>query len=192
MKKSAKHRLEALVTKLRYQHIQLSEININQLVPWMRKNMPKVVEQLEPLGWDLSCDDTWLETMFISRVIKWYGKNIAVFITESYTDYKLSEELLSSPIMQDFWSKFNIASHTSVLVDSTMFIEEEALDDIYINLSFDKKQPYSLLDLSGYDENDDLLPHLQDRWDFLTYEYTDEGYVPWTDMNHIQISIQDK
>jgi hypothetical protein len=188
MKKSVKLRFEALITKLNYPQIKLTEININQLIPWMRQNMPKVIEQLEPLGWDLSDEQTWLETMFISRVINWYGKNIAVFITDSYYAHQLSEELLSSPIMLDFWSKFNIASHTSVLVDSTMFIEMEALDDIYINLDFNPKHPYSLLDLSGYDEEDDLLPHLQDKWDFLTYEATEQGeYIPWNTMHYIQV-----
>jgi hypothetical protein len=69
-----------------------------------------------------------------------------------------------------------------------MFIEAENLDDIYINLNFNSSNPYSLLDLSGYDDEDDLLPHLADKWEFLTFEAGENGeFSPWTNMHYIQV-----
>lgn len=186
MKGTPREKLQKLINRLNYNQLSLIDINVNQLVPWLRLNMPEVVAQLEPLGWDLSDDRTWYETAFISHVIRWYGNNVAIFITDSYLDYQLSQQVLACPIMEKFREAFNLQAHTSVLVDSTMFIEMDDLDSIYINLDFNKR--YSSIDLSGYDENDELLPHLVSKWGFLEDEMGDNGdYIQWNDTYMIQI-----
>jgi hypothetical protein len=179
-------RFRRLIKKLNYNQIQLENINVNELVTFLRTYMPKVVAQLEPLGWDLSQDDTWLETAFITSLTTFYGKRVLVFITDSYSDYKLVERVFESPIMRKLWKQFNIDAHTAVLVDSSIFIEPEQLDDIYINLDFECK--WSLLDLSGYDENDELLSPYLETWGFLENGMKLEDEIePWSMLQTMQV-----
>lgn len=182
-----KDKFTKLIRKLQYSSISLGNINVNALIPWMRQHMPLVVDQLEPLGWDLTDDDTWLETMFISTIVNWYGNKVAVFITDSFLDYKISRQLLTSNIIKKFWDKFEISAHISILVDNTIFIESEDLDDLYS--SIDWKNRYSFIDISGYDENDVLLPHLQRDWGFLENFPNDQGeYTDWSSINKLQLT----
>lgn len=190
--KDVKVRFRNLISNLKYNQISLETHKLNvtgQLIPWMRKKMLPVVEQLEPRGWDVTDDNTWLNTMFISEVLTWYGKRVAVFITDSYVEYKTSKQLFTSPIMPGFWKQFGIDAHVAVLVDTTMFISAENLDDIYINI--DWKSIYSLIDLSGYDDDDNLLPHLTESWGFLEDDCDAEGeFQEWSSLHKIQTNMR--
>lgn len=190
--KSVKVRFREMVANLGYNQVKLTTHSVNvsgQLIPWMHKYIPSVVEQLEPLGWDLSDDVTWLNTMYITEMLEWYGRKVAVFITDSFTEYKGSRNLYETPAMRNFWSRFGIDAHVTVLVDTTMFMTAENLDDIYSSLDWSKI--YSFIDISGYDDDDNLLPHLEDRWGFLQEVPDAQGVATeWTDLNKIHTNIK--
>jgi hypothetical protein len=189
--KSVKVRFREMVANLSYNQVKLATHSVNvsgQLIPWMHKRIPSVVEQLEPLGWDLSDDTTWLNTMYITEILEWYGRKVAVFITDSFTEYKGSRILYETAAMRGFWKHFGIDAHVTVLVDTTMFMTPENLDDIYSSLDWDKV--YSFIDISGYDDDDNLLPHLEDRWGFLQDVPDAQGNATeWTDLNKIRTYI---
>lgn len=190
--KTVKLRFRELIANLKYNQVQLTTPKMNisgQLIPWMHKYMPSVVEQLEPRGWDLSDDVTWLNTMFITETLNWYGRKVAVFITDSFLEYKSARELYPTATMRKFWQQFGIEAHVSVLVDSTIFMAVENLDDIYASLDWDST--YSFLDLSGYDDDDKLLPHLEDRWGFLEDDKDDSGeFIEWNMLNKLQTGLR--
>lgn len=176
-------RFKRVIQNLNYNQIRIEELNINRLVPWMRTNIPKVVEQLEPLGWDLGSEVTWLETMFINVVVNWYGNRVCLFVTDSYKDYELSKQLLSSPLMVKFWKEFDIQAHSAVLLDPFIFLEIEQLDDIYTGLNW--KTRWSRLDFSGRDEDDNIVPGLQADWSFLDLE--DTSSAEWSPLETAKV-----
>lgn len=185
--KDVKTRFREMISNLNYSQIRLSTHTLNiggQVIPWMRSNMLPVVEQLEPLGWDLSEDKTWLNTMFITEILEWYGKKVAVFITDSFLEYQAPRELYKSSTMKGFWDVFGIDAHVSVLVDTTMFMTPENLDDIHVAMDLEKV--YSFIDLSGYDDDDNLLEHLEPAWGFLSADNEEE----WSSIHKMQTSIK--
>lgn len=184
---SIRDRFRNLVINLRYSQIRIAthHFPVSRLVSWMQRHMQPIVEQLET-EWDMSDERTWMENVFISHVIAWHDKKIAIFITNSYQDYRLSRTFYESRVSESFWREFGLHAHISVLVDSHIFIEPEGLDDIYAAIDWDKK--YSLLDMSGYDDEENLLPHLKERWGFLESLLEDDGtYQEWSDIAKLQL-----
>jgi hypothetical protein len=144
--------------------------NGDNLARWVRAQMPGVVDELIDLGWNLQNEDTWLETVFVSHYVKWYGRNVAVFVTSSFYDYMLAERFLSTKTGALFRKQFNIDYHLSLLLHDYAFIEPSELDDIFLFMS--PEQSWGLLDMSHVDDE-----KFSGFWAFLDEE---EGGNDWT------------
>lgn len=161
-------KFEKLVRRLNYNKIKLVDISIHKIQDWCYIHLPDIVSQLETLNWDLSREETWTETVFINFCLKWYDKNVALYITTSLIDFNLANKVIKTKKFFKFRKALNIDAQCIVLVDPTIFLEMEDLDTIYIALDFNKG--YSGIDLSHYDEEDNLENELKEKWGWLEHE----------------------
>jgi len=158
-------KFKKLIQQLDYSKVKLSHINLTEMRAWCYKHMPSVVEELVDLGWDIEDRDTWLEVMFINFCLTWYGKNILLYVTNSYVTYLKAKEVLQTKTFEKFVKEFNIDCHSVILVDSVIFLKEENLDDIFLSFDFNKK--HSFLDFSFYDEDGNILEEAKEEWGWL-------------------------
>jgi hypothetical protein len=161
-------KFQRLIRKLNYSKIRLVDFNVFDIRDWCMRHMPQVVDQLEELNWDLSAEHTWTEAVFVNTAIKWYDKNVAVYITSSLLDYNLANKVIATTKFKCFRQRFFIDAQCIVLVDPTIFLEPEDLDLIY--MAFDFEKGYSGVDLSHYDEEDNLDLDVQPEWGWLEEE----------------------
>lgn len=172
--KNVTTKFQTLVRRLNYSQIRLARVNIERIKTWAKEHMPLVVEELVEKGWDLENDDTWAELMFVNTPLSWYGKNILLYVTPSYTDFKLAQKVLSTKCFARFRADFGIDLHAVVLVDSVIFLVPEDLDSIYC--SFDFEKGHSIIDFSHYDDEDQLEEQYAEDWDWLQAESEE---APW-------------
>lgn len=171
MAKDIVTKFETLIRRLNYSQIRLLPIDSESIKHWVIRSMPQVVEELDTLGWDLSADRTWTETVFINILLKWYDKKVALFLTPSMVDYKLAFKVFGYPIFAQFRQTFGIDCQMAVLINPLIFLVPEDLDSIYLGLDFTKG--YSCIDFSHFDENDELELEYQKDWDWLMIEEGD-------------------
>lgn len=168
-------KFHTLIRRLRYSQLRLYDLNAARIEEWCKENMPLVVEELKDLEWDLSVDETWYETVFINTTVHWFGKRIALYITSSAADFRLASRLFKTKAFAKLRKDFNFDTHAVVLLDTTIFLQPEDLDSIYLSFDFDKK--YSSLDFSHYDEDDNIEEAYIPEWGWLTFdENTSEGW----------------
>jgi hypothetical protein len=165
-----------MVRRLNYNQIKLVGINAEHVKQWSCEKMPLVIEQLEPLGWDLSKDTTWTETVFVSTVLDWYGNRIALFLTPSYTDFDLAKSVIKTKCFADFRKEFKIDVHATVLINPVIFLIPEDLDSLYVNFDFNKG--YSAIDFSHFDDEDELEESYVEEWGWLQAE--DSDAIEWS------------
>lgn len=164
-----------LIRRVNYSQIKLFDINTPKIQEWCKENMPLVVKELIQFGWDLTSDDTWLETMFLNTGIKWYDYYVGLYVTSSMLDFKLANRLLKTKCFSKFRKDFGLDVHHILLLDNTIFLEPNDLDNVYLSMDFEKG--YSSLDYSHFDENDELEEFYVEDWGWLTYdEDIDEGW----------------
>lgn len=189
--KTVKSKFDKLIKRLNYANVQLSTIDVTRIRAWCLKHMPKVVEELVSLGWDLEDRDTWLETVFVNTPMQWYGNNIGLYVTSSYTDYVLAKKVIKTPTFKKFRKDFNIDCHAVILFDPLMFIKAEDLDEIYLSFDFDKG--YSFLDFSYYDDEDNLIDSVSSDWGWLTAEGNSEFIDdPENSENYYDVELWDE
>lgn len=170
------NKFKGLIRQLNYNQIKVVDTNTPLIKNWCISNIPKIVNQLEPLGWNLSKDETWEETILTNAFINWYGENIGVFVTSSFCDYRLAYSCYKSLEFKNLRDALNLKQQAVVLVDSTMFIEVNELDVLYENFNF--KKGYSKLDLSHYDNKENIIPSHISEWSWL--QSVEEDDIIWS------------
>lgn len=176
-------KFEQLIRNLKYNQIQLRELNIDKVESWCNTYMPEVVQELISLGWDLSNDLTWSETVFVSTLLKWYDLKVALFITPSILDYNLANKIIKTKAFKKFRADFSIDTHTTVLVNNIIFLLPDDLDSIY--LTFDLSKGYSSIDFSHFDEDENLDSDYVQEWKWLMLEENDND--SWESTNYQQV-----
>lgn len=166
--KSITNKFETLIRRLNYSCISFSTLDVSKIENWCRKEMPLVVEELVDNGWDLSKDDTWLTNTFTDYTLDWYDKRVAVFLTSSWQEYKLFSKVINYKKFQEFRKHFNIDMQVCLLVHPVIFLEIEDLDTIYLNFDFDKG--YCHIDVSHFDDDDNLEENFDSSWSWLMYD----------------------
>jgi hypothetical protein len=176
---NVRHKFNQIIRKLNYNQIKVLDIDSTKLEEWSYNNIPEVVKQLKPLGWDLEADSTWEETLFLNTIIKWYENKVGLYVTSSYLDYKLASSLLDTIEFSNLRKYFNLSNHSIILVDPIILIEIDDLDTLYCKLDFSKG--YSSIDYSHYDNDKDVLyKEFLEEWNWLEAENQDENEMVWT------------
>lgn len=180
--RSLSAKFQTLVRQLNYSQIQLSDVNVERIKVWAKTHMPLVVEELVERNWNLDADETWTELMFINNPLSWYGQRIFLYLTASYTDYKLAQKVLATKCFAQFRQDFGIDLHATILLDPVIFLVAEDLDALYC--SFDFSKGYSVVDFSHYDDETDLLEeNYVSDWDWLQAEAED---LQWNTLQTIK------
>lgn len=178
--KNVSEKFKQLVRKLNYNQICLFDIDASRIKNWSLENIPKITNQLEELGWNLDKDETWEETVFVNNTVSWYNKRISLYITSSYLDFKLASSVIDSIEFKKLRKDFKLDYHTIVLVDPIMFLTEEDLDIIYTSFdNFSTKKDYGYIDLSHYDDKEQLEEDYISEWGWLEAEAVNGEYVQW-------------
>ncbi|MGL5923708.1 hypothetical protein [Chroococcidiopsis sp.] len=149
---------------------------------WSVSKMPEVVDQLQPRGWDLSKDDTWTETVFISTQLRWYNRNVALFLTTSYVDFNLAADLIQTPTFATLRQTLGLDVHAAILLNSVVFPQPEDLDVFYCG--FDFKTGYGAIDFSHYDSEENLEEEYLEDWGWLSD--SSEVSPEWSNMQIVR------
>lgn len=166
--KNVNTKFENLIRKLNYKQIQMTTLDVAKIEAWCKQRMPLVVDELIAEGWDLSNDDTWLTNTFCDHTIYWYGKKVNVFITPSLTDFNLFNKVINYKKFREFRNVFNIDMQCAILVHPVIFLGFQDLDTIYLNFDFDKG--YCAIDMSHFDEEDELDDNVTEEYSWLLYD----------------------
>ena len=178
--KNVSEKFKQLVRKLNYNQICLFDIDSLRLKHWSLENIPIIANQLEELGWKLDKDETWEELVFINNTLSWYNKRISLYVTSSYLDFKLASSVLDSIEFKKLRNDFKLDYHAVVLVDPIIFLKEEDLDIIYSSLDiFSNIKGYGSLDLSHYDDKEELEEDYSSEWGWLEAEVVEGEYTQW-------------
>jgi len=173
--KNVNNKFETLIRKLNYNQIQLATLDVSKIEAWYKKYMPGVVDELINNGWDLSNDDTWLDNSFCNHTIYWYGHKVTTFVTASLADYNLFTKVINYPKFRKFRKDFKIDVQCAILVHPVIFLGNQDLDTIYLNFDFDKG--HCSIDMSHFDEDDNLIDTEED-YNWLLYDSSEEK--EWT------------
>lgn len=158
-------KFENLIRTLNYNQLKLGVLNVEEIKAFSIKEMPLVIDQLDPLGWDLSKDSTWTETVFLNVKMSWYGKNVGLYLTPSIIDFNKGSQVVATKCFSRLRTRLGLDCHAIVLLDPTIFLELEDLDLIYLSFDFDRG--YSSIDFSHYNEDEDLEDQYKDEWGWL-------------------------
>jgi len=165
-------KFQKLIRILNYSKIQLLELDPYKIKDWCALEMPGVVQELKDLDWDLTKIDTWFETVFLNTALTWYDKRIGLYITPSILDFNLGSKLIKTRKFKQLRTHLNLAAHSIVLIDPTIFLTAEDLDAIYLNIDFTKGT--GSIDYSHYTEDELDLPY-KEEWGWL-----EEEELEWT------------
>lgn len=154
----------ALVRNLNYSQIKLVEFNFLKLKQWTEINKPKLFNEIKELEHDLDSEYTWQAIFYVNCVLKMYDKLIFLYITPSWIDWLSSNRTLY--VLDHFRNSFKVDCQCTLLINPTIFLQAEDLDILYNSLNF--KSNYSHLDLSYYDDNEDIVEDKQEKWGWLS------------------------
>jgi hypothetical protein len=141
------------------------ELNPLKVAEFVRTQMPGVYKELIELGWDLNLEDTWLKTVFVNTVLKWYGKKVAVNVTSSYAEYVTAKNLICTKTWGNFRRYLGIDCQVNLLIDPNIFLSLVSLDDIYYAVEGKK---YISMDLSYRDDTtDSVIDMIAPGWGWL-------------------------
>ena len=181
--KKYRQKFNTLIRRLNYSQIQLAPTPYRKLMLFFPETLPKVYEQLEPLGWDMTDKNTFSENLFISHIINWYGKRVAIFLTDSANDYRLAKSVLNSKEFRQLREEINVDIHVNILIHPVIFMVAEDLDTLYCSFDWDKG--YTNIDFSHFDENDDLDEGFISEWRWLEATENDQE---WSDFQQQYIT----
>lgn len=163
--KTLDSKFDTLIRKLNYDQIKFTYLDVSKIEEYFKRQMPGVVEELVKQKWDLTNDDTWLTNSFCDHLLRWYGKKISIFLTNSWQDYNLFRKVIEYPKFKKFRKVFGIDMQVCLLTSSVIFLKPEDLDTIHLNFDFSKD--WCCLDISGFDSEDNTV---EEEWSYLESE----------------------
>jgi hypothetical protein len=172
-----------MVRRLNYPEITIKPINVERIKRWSETCMPDVIDQLHPRGWDLSKDDTWTETVFLSTQLSWYRRQVGLFLTTSYVDFNLASDLVKTKTFANLRETLGLDVHAVVLLNSTIFPQPEDLDVFYCG--FDFTTGYGAIDFSHYDSEENLEEEYLEDWGWLSD--SSDTSPEWSSMQFIRV-----
>lgn len=169
-------RFNNLVTNLNYNQIKIENIDIPSLKTWTVTHVPELLSELTALKWNLQDTSTWHDIFFLNSIVSMYGRKTLLYITCSWIDFISSKSVITSPKFDIYKDIHNIDCHCILLLNPIIFLQISDLDVIYDHV---KQTDTCFLDLSCYDENEDIIPSKQEEWGWLSSEE-----VIWTKSQH--------
>jgi len=167
-------KFESMVRGLRYKYVSITSTPAPKIESFIENNWPEVYLELKTKGWDLEKDSTWEEAVFVKHTMSWYNHRIGVYLTDSIRLFDFASKIVNYPAFRVLRDALMLDAQVVVLCNRTPFISAETLDDIYLNIDFDKGT--GSIDCSGYGSEEDLL---FDEYAWLNAELKDDGnYVP--------------
>ena len=112
-------------SNLVFRHPSMQELQINYVAvdDWVKEWWKHIYDYYVERGFD-DDEDTSLWVAFITHFVKWRGKRVLVFITDSFRDWNESSKVFDRNLLSfhKLRERLDIDCHVSILADGNRFM----------------------------------------------------------------------